>query len=799
MNRFLSLLKSRGVTNAPAEDLRVIGIDLGTSVSTVSELVWRAGQDSPEPVRALEVDQETPSGRYTSPMVPSIVCAQEGGPLVGEGAKVFRGRMADNASGLKQGRNIFWECKNHMGVTRTYHQAPGGYRSAREIGGHVLSFLLAAAKKESPTTIARTVVTVPASFRASQREDTQEAAELAGLHVASGDLVDEPVSAFLDYIFTHDISRLELSEKPKNVLVFDFGGGTCDVAIFKVSITKSNEIKMAPLTVSRYHRLGGGDIDAAIVHNCLIPQLSAQNNLSRFDLSYEEKVSCVAPALQSIAETLKIGLCKEIARLNRLGQYPEGEDRQTVFKRNPGVTECRLKDGRILQLNGPVLTATEFDKVLAPFLDRDFIFARETDYSMTCSIFAPLTDALTRAGISAEDVSVCLMAGSSSFIPKVQQELDLFFGQGYVVNFSTPEDAKLAISRGAAFHAMALERTGTGVVQPMIAEGVFIRTSNGLAEMVPASTHLPFPADGDWASRSDLTVPRFSPGAPRLLKVELVTQDQMKLFTASWDVPESVPTGSPLRFQYRIDANQALNLRLNVASAPEKTFWEWKKENPLVNIEYPESKRETIEEIEENIRTAQIPRTEIPKAILKVADLTAELGQRERALDLMKKALAAKQGKDAGLLNKMAILCGEMRDHEKEEKFYRESGRLANWGSPLFNLALSEHRRGLYHEALADVDSALAVDREAPYLVLRGMIADSLQDPMLRDQSLNEAMTLFGPISAMTPWELGWYLTAASQIGDETKAGEAREEQRRRGKRKDEPSAEGMLPDRGSI
>lgn len=799
MNRFLSLLKTRGVTNPPAEDLRVIGIDLGTSVSTVSEMVWKAGQDSPDPVRSLEVDQETPSGRYTSPMVPSIVCAQEKGALVGEGAKVFRGRIADTASGLKQWKNIFWECKNHMGLTRTYHQAPTGYRSAREIGGHVLSFLLAAAKKESPTTLARTVVTVPASFRASQREDTQKAAELAGLHVASGDLVDEPVSAFLDYIFTHDISRLELSEKPKNLLVFDFGGGTCDVAIFKVSINQSNEIKMAPLTVSRYHRLGGGDIDAAIVHNCLIPQLLAQNNLSRFGLSYEEKVSCVAPALQSIAETLKIGLCKEIARLNRHGQYPEGKDRQTVFKRNPGVTECRLKDGRVLQLNGPVLTATDFDKVLAPFLDKDFLFARETDYSMTCSIFAPLTDAITRAGISADDVSVCLMAGSSSFIPKVQQELDLFFGKGYVVNFSTPDDAKLAISRGAAFHAMALELTGSGVVQPMISEGVFIRTSNGLAEMVPASTCLPFPADREWASRSDLTVPRFSPGAPRLLRLEIVTQDQMKLFTASWEVPEAVSAGSPLRFQYRIDANQALKIRLNVASAPERDFWEWKRENPLVNIECPENKRETIEEIEENIRTDKIPRPEIPKAILKVAELTAELGQRERALELMKKALAEKHGKDAGLLNKMAILCGEMRDHEKEEKFYRESARLADWGAPLFNLALSEHRRGVYREALADINAAVAVDREAPYLVLRGMIADSLQDPMLRDESLKESLTLFGPLTAMTLWELGWYLTAAHQIGDDAKAEEASQEQRRRGKRNDEPSAEGMLPDRGAL
>ena len=122
--------------------------------------------------------------------------------------------MADQSFGLKQGRDIFWECKNHMGLTRTYHQAPEGFRSAREISGHVLKFLLTAARNDNPTPIARSIITVPASFRIPQRLDTQTAAELAGITVAPGDLVDEPVAAFLDYIFSHDIRQLELTVSP---------------------------------------------------------------------------------------------------------------------------------------------------------------------------------------------------------------------------------------------------------------------------------------------------------------------------------------------------------------------------------------------------------------------------------------------------------------------------------------------------------------------------------------------------------------------------------------------------------
>jgi molecular chaperone DnaK (HSP70) len=799
MNHFLTLLQSRGITAPPKTDVRVIGIDLGTTNSTVSEILWKKGCPEPEPVRTLDVDQNTASGRHTSTLVPSIVCVQGNGPLIGEGAKVLRGRMADQSFGLKQGRDIFWECKNHMGLTRTYHQAPAGYRSAKEIGAHVLGFLLNAAQKESKTPIARTIVTVPASFRIPQRQDTQKAAELAGIAIAPGDLVDEPVAAFLDYIFSHDTSKLELTGAPKNVLLFDFGGGTCDVAIFKVGIAKSTgQISMAPLTVSRYHRLGGGDIDAAIVQQILIPQLETQNSLPPFDLSYEDKAHCIAPALLSIAESLKIGLCKEIARLTKLGKYPEGDDRKTVFKRNPGATTCVLKDGRTLTLTSPVLNAVDFDGILTPFLDQDFLFARETEYRMTCSIFAPLTDAMNRAGLSAEDIAVCLMAGGSSFIPKVQQELDQFFSAGFVLTFDTPAAAKLAISRGAAYHALSVHLTGTGIVQAITADAVRLQTNNGPEEMVPASTPLPYPGPDEWGTVKDLKVPDFPPDQPRHLRLELVTPDQMRLYTTSWLVPKNVRKGTALRFQYQIDANQIMRFRVNVATAPAEDFWEWEVENPLVNIEYTESKREEIESLEESIRTARIPREKIPEAIIRVADLTAALGQRERALDLMKKALAAKHGQDALLLNKMGILCGEMLDFEKETKFYEASAKIERWGSPLFNLALAQQKRGQLSQALANIEAALARHREAPYLVLRALIADAQQDPMKRDECLKEAMQLFGSVTAMSDWELGWYLTAAGRLDDEAKVAKASDEQKKRSKRREIPTAEGLLPDRGA-
>jgi len=163
----------------------------------------------------------------------------------------------------------------------------------------------------------------------------------------------------------------------------------------------------------------------------------------------------------------------------------------------------------------------------------------------------------------------------------------------------------------------------------------------------------------------------------------------------------------------------------------------------------------------------------------------------------MKTALAAAHGEDAGLLNKMGILCGEMRDYEKETKFYEASAEIADWGAPLFNLALSQKRRGQIPQAIATIEAALARDRGAPYLVLRALIADAQQDPMKREACLTEAMQLFGSLAALSDWELGWYLTAADLMDNEAKTKQAKAEQQRRSKRRETPIVEGLLPDRG--
>jgi molecular chaperone DnaK (HSP70) len=251
-----------------------------------------------------------------------------------------------------------------MGTRREYGSAPEGFRSPVEIAGHILQFLADAVRTEEPSQMDRLVVTVPASFRPAQRQGIRRAAELAGLALGPGDLLDEPLAALLDFASRHE---LPASTHPQRLAVFDWGGGTCDVAIFEaLTDGAAGAVNVAPLAVSRYHRLGGGDVDAAIIYEVLLPQLAAQNGLGPFELTFVDKKKFAEPALRPVAEALKIGLARQVARLRGLGRLSSVAPEE-VIKTQPGTHPVSLANGRTIDLVSPKLSLAQLKALLEPF------------------------------------------------------------------------------------------------------------------------------------------------------------------------------------------------------------------------------------------------------------------------------------------------------------------------------------------------------------------------------------------------------------------------------------------------
>lgn len=114
--------------------------------------------------------------------------------------------------------------------------------------------------------VAKAVITVPAYFNDNQRQATKDAGAIAGLNVLR--IINEPTAAAIAYGL-----GAGKSEKERNVLIYDLGGGTFDVSllhiqggVFTVKAT-AGDSKFSGLTFSRPNadlipaHLGGEDFD----------------------------------------------------------------------------------------------------------------------------------------------------------------------------------------------------------------------------------------------------------------------------------------------------------------------------------------------------------------------------------------------------------------------------------------------------------------------------------------------------------------------------------------------------------
>ncbi len=122
-----------------------------------------------------------------------------------------------------------------------------------------------AAHPEAPFAEQQVVLTVPASFDASARELTREAAIAAGL---PEDLVllEEPQAAVYSWLDqTGDDWRKVLSTED-TVLVCDVGGGTTDLTLVTVS-EEDGELVLQRQAVGNHLLVGGDNMDLALAHH----------------------------------------------------------------------------------------------------------------------------------------------------------------------------------------------------------------------------------------------------------------------------------------------------------------------------------------------------------------------------------------------------------------------------------------------------------------------------------------------------------------------------------------------------
>ena len=101
--------------------------------------------------------------------------------------------------------------------------------------------------------VSKAVITVPAYFNDNQRQATKDAGAIAGLNVLR--IINEPTAAAIAYGL-----GAGKSNKERNVLIYDLGGGTFDVSLLNIQ----GGVFTVKATAGDTH-LGGSDFDTALL------------------------------------------------------------------------------------------------------------------------------------------------------------------------------------------------------------------------------------------------------------------------------------------------------------------------------------------------------------------------------------------------------------------------------------------------------------------------------------------------------------------------------------------------------
>lgn len=366
-----------------------IGVDLGT---TNSEIAVNS-KGKVEIVKNVWQDEYTPSVFGFDKAKNKIV-----------GKKAYEKLFKDGS--FEEEKNYKAEVKRLMGTPEkiTFPNADTKL-TAEGISSEILKSLKEDVQRKYPdANLNAAVITVPAYFSILQKESTKRAGNLAGFDYVV--LLQEPIAAAMSYGFSNSANE--------NVIVYDFGGGTFDVAV-----VSSRDGIVSVLNQNGDNFLGGKDIDKKIVEEVILPRIKEKYpELS--DLSQnEEKYKGVFARLKYIAEEAKI----ELSQL----------DKKSV---EIDITDKNLKTNDSNIYINFDFTRSELDKLVSPLFIRTL----------------KLLDAAVKdSGIQKDSIKKIVLVGGPTQMPIVKKILEEKTG----IKVDTSSDPLTAVARGAAIFALS--------------------------------------------------------------------------------------------------------------------------------------------------------------------------------------------------------------------------------------------------------------------------------------------------------------------------------------------------------
>ncbi|KAI0409970.1 hsp70-like protein [Xylaria palmicola] len=382
-----------------------VGIDLGTTYSCVA--IYEGNN-----VEIIANEQ----GSFTTP---SFVSFNEKERLIGEAAK--------NQAAMNP-RNTVFDVKRLIGrpfsdpivkkdieswpfkvieqgssgnpIVQVEYLGESKTFSPQEISAMVLTKMKEIAETKLGKKVEKAVITVPAYFNDNQRQATKDAGAIAGLNVLR--IINEPTAAAIAYGLGSNKSN-----KERNVLIYDLGGGTFDVSLLNIQ----GGVFTVKATAGDTH-LGGQDFDTNLLDHC---KKEFQRKTKK-DLSPDPRA---LRRLRTACERAKRTLSNGAQTTIEIDSLFDGED---FFMQ---ITRARFED-----LNSKAFAGT----------------------------LQPVEQVLKDAAVEKSAVDEIVLVGGSTRIPKIQKLLSDFFDGKKLEKSINPDEA---VAYGAAVQAGILSGKAT--------------------------------------------------------------------------------------------------------------------------------------------------------------------------------------------------------------------------------------------------------------------------------------------------------------------------------------------------